>query len=387
MIDRSSTPAAPLLALTSARPPKRPASRYQTTSASARSPGSSHRKRLTAKPARTTRPLRSSPITGPSPLLQDGPPLCPAPVLSPSQFPLLGDLPCATTAGHNSATGQVALSGATGSHVPCKSQDHARATSTPDTTWPINRHPPGSSRGSKASPVSMPPKVLRRVISGSLALAFVIHTCRAHGATFPATLTTTALDRSSSGRFAASACTATAEGHQNTTPGSSISCTAPASSDLISYIQPPSTFVAHLRTTTTAQLRSHLTPALPWRRRRQTSPGACSRPSSRASVRPGSPETTASTGSSSAPVDRPHPCAPLSCMDTSSQGFAAASDECSSGAASDRVPPGACSSSLAEISAITRRTLTIERASDGLGPTRRTDLFSPYGVRSSRESR
>jgi hypothetical protein len=55
---------------------------------------------------------------------------------------------------------------------------------------------------------------LRHVISGSLALAFVIHTCRAHGATFPATLTTTALDRSSSRWFAASACTAAAEGHQ-----------------------------------------------------------------------------------------------------------------------------------------------------------------------------
>ena len=74
-------------------------------------------------------------------------------------------------------------------------------------------------------------------------------------------------------------------------------------------------------------------------------------------------------------------------MDTSSQRFAAASHECSSGTASDRVPPGACSSSLAETSAITRRTLAIARASDGLGPTRRTDLFSPYGVRSSRESR
>ena len=55
---------------------------------------------------------------------------------------------------------------------------------------------------------------LRHVISGSLALAFVIHTCRAHGATFPPTLTTTTLDRSSSGRFAASACTAAAEGHR-----------------------------------------------------------------------------------------------------------------------------------------------------------------------------
>jgi len=70
---------------------------------------------------------------------------------------------------------------------------------------------------------------LRHVISGSLALAFVIHTCRAHGATFPPTLTTTALDRSSSGWFAASACTAAAEGHQATTPDSSISCTTPHS--------------------------------------------------------------------------------------------------------------------------------------------------------------
>jgi hypothetical protein len=68
---------------------------------------------------------------------------------------------------------------------------------------------------------------LRHVISGSLALAFVIHTCRAHGTTFPVTLTTTALDRSSSRWFAASACTAAAEGHQATTPSSSISCTAP----------------------------------------------------------------------------------------------------------------------------------------------------------------
>jgi hypothetical protein len=75
--------------------------------------------------------------------------------------------------------------GTTGSHVPCKSPDHARATSTPDTTWPVSRHPPDSSRGRKESPVSMPPIIFRRVISGSLALAFVIHTCRAHGATFP----------------------------------------------------------------------------------------------------------------------------------------------------------------------------------------------------------
>jgi hypothetical protein len=89
---------------------------------------------------------------------------------------------------------------------------------------------------------------LRHVISGSLALAFVIHTCRAHGATFPPMLTTTALDRSSSGWFAASACTAAAEGHQATIAQLLHLLHSTASSDLISYIQPPSTFVAHLRT-------------------------------------------------------------------------------------------------------------------------------------------
>ena len=67
----------------------------------------------------------------------------------------------------------------------------------------------------------MPSICFRRFISGSLALAFVIHTCRAHGATFPTTLTTTALDRSSSGWFTASACTTAAEGHRPNSSGSS----------------------------------------------------------------------------------------------------------------------------------------------------------------------
>ena len=97
----------------------------------------------------------------------------------------------------------------------------------PDAAWPIGRHPPDSSRGRKESLVSTSPISFRHFISGSLSLAFLTHTCRAHGATFPTTLTTTALDRSSSGWFAASACTATAEGHQTTRPGSSISRTAP----------------------------------------------------------------------------------------------------------------------------------------------------------------
>jgi hypothetical protein len=44
----------------------------------------------------------------------------------------------------------------------------------------------------------------------------------------------------------------------------------------------------------------------------------------RASVRPGSPETAASTGSSSVPVDRPRPGGPLSCMERDSGSVTAA---------------------------------------------------------------
>jgi hypothetical protein len=90
--------------------------------------------------------------------------------------------------------------------------------------------------------------LFRHVISGSLSLAFLAHTCRAQRRDFPATLTTTALDRSSSRWFAASAYTAAAEGHQDTNARLLHLLHSTESSDLILYIQPPSTFVAHLRT-------------------------------------------------------------------------------------------------------------------------------------------
>jgi hypothetical protein len=41
---------------------------------------------------------------------------------------------------------------ATGSHVPHESQSQAHATSMPDTTWPVNRSPPGSIPGSNTHP-------------------------------------------------------------------------------------------------------------------------------------------------------------------------------------------------------------------------------------------
>ena len=140
---------------------------------------------------------------------------------------------------------------------PCRGDRFPRSMQEPE---PSSRHlhagrhlasqqaPPRLIPGLQSIPGFDVTFVFRHVISGSLSLAFLTHTCRAQRRDFPATLTTTALNRSSSRWFAASACTAAAEGHQATTPGSSISCTAPHP-DLVFYIQPPSTFVAHPRTT------------------------------------------------------------------------------------------------------------------------------------------
>ena len=141
-----------------------------------------------------TRPLRSSPITGPSTLLPDGPPLCPTSVLSPSRIRPLGVLPC--LANRRSKTTSRPSRRTTGSHLPRRSPTQARATSMPDTTWPISRLPPGSSRAKKANPVLMSSIKFRHVISGLLSFAFLGHTCRTQGATSPATLATTALYRS-----------------------------------------------------------------------------------------------------------------------------------------------------------------------------------------------
>src|SRR5271165_6506499 len=173
-----------------------------------------------------TAPRRSSPITEPSALIRDGPSLCPAPVLSSSQFLLLGVLPCTTRRRPEQRHWPGRPVGATGSHVPCKSLSQARATSTPDAIWAVNRLPPDSSRDSKAFPVSTSPQsfdtssVVRFRSPSWLTPAALI------GATFPVTLTTTTLDRSSSRWFAASACTAAAEGHRTGRSGSSISRTA-----------------------------------------------------------------------------------------------------------------------------------------------------------------
>jgi hypothetical protein len=45
----------------------------------------------------------------------------------------------------------------TSSQVPCPSPNESHATCTPDTTWPVSRHPPYSSWEGFASPVLMSP--------------------------------------------------------------------------------------------------------------------------------------------------------------------------------------------------------------------------------------
>src|SRR5207253_10502994 len=61
------------------------------------------------------------------------------------------------------------------------------ATSTPDTAWPVDRLPPGSSQAVRSGLVSMSSVgPFRRVISGLLSLAFLAHTCRAHRRDFSA---------------------------------------------------------------------------------------------------------------------------------------------------------------------------------------------------------
>ena len=93
--------------------------------------------------------------------------------------------------------------GATGSHVPYRSPDQARATSMPDTAWPTSRPPPGSSRGSGSAPVSMS--------SSRFDTSSVVHSRSPSwstpdaldGAPFSATLSTPALDRRTLRWFAA----------------------------------------------------------------------------------------------------------------------------------------------------------------------------------------
>jgi len=100
---------------------------------------------------------------------------------------------------------------ATGSHVPQQSLKQFHATSTPDTTQPVNRLLLDSSRTTIQDPVLMSPvfhfdaSSVVRLRSSHCSIPDV--SCDA----FSLTLTTPALYRSSLGRFKASSCKAALE--------------------------------------------------------------------------------------------------------------------------------------------------------------------------------
>jgi hypothetical protein len=129
--------------------------------------------------------------------------------------------------------------GTTGSPVPHRSPGQARATSMPDTAWPVGRLPPGSSQAVRSSLVSMSSVDLFDTSSVVCLRSPSWPTPAAlFGATFPATLTTTALDRSSSGRFAASPCRAAAEDHRPNGRPLHLRCSTATMSPIF-YIGPP----------------------------------------------------------------------------------------------------------------------------------------------------
>jgi hypothetical protein len=88
---------------------------------------------------RIARPLRSTAITAASSLLRDSPPPCPGPVLCLSRFLPLEELPPPRALRHGDSR-------TTGSPVPCKSLNRARALFTPDAAGAVSRSPPGLSQ-------------------------------------------------------------------------------------------------------------------------------------------------------------------------------------------------------------------------------------------------
>ena len=144
-----------------------------------------------------TQPLRSTSITEASSLLRVAPPS------APHRY--------AHSRGVTHLNFSLIIS-TTGSHVPQKSLKQRHATYTPDTDQPVNRHPLDSSRTMHQDPVSM--STVAAFDASSVVRLRSSH-CSSHDAShdaFSLTLTTTALNRSSSGLFEASPCRAAPEG-------------------------------------------------------------------------------------------------------------------------------------------------------------------------------
>jgi len=98
-----------------------------------------------------TRPLRSTRITGLHHYYETVCPRAPRRYSAPYGVRRLGNSLSSPADAGDSV-------GATGSHVPCKSPDQARAAYMPDAVWAVSRLPPDLSRDPGLAPVSTPLK-------------------------------------------------------------------------------------------------------------------------------------------------------------------------------------------------------------------------------------
>ena len=163
-----------------------------------------------------SRPLRSTPVTRASPLLRAGPPADAATVLSASGFRRTARSLLRPGAFRRQGSG-------VGIRLPtfhAEAADRTRAASMPDTAWPVNGLPPGSSRIHLTDPVLMSAAcfdtssaVRSRSPSRSPPDAF--------SCAFSPTLTTTVFSQRSLRRFDITPRRATPKGQ------TFISCTAP----------------------------------------------------------------------------------------------------------------------------------------------------------------
>ena len=161
---------------------------------------------MATKLTRMTRPLRSTRITG---LLHYYETVCP-------RAPRRYSTPCGFVRLGNSLSlpprqGEGSI-GATGSHVPCKSPDQARAAYMPDAIWAVGRLPPDLSRSPGLAPVSTPLEfVTTRHQRFALARLPDPHLTRSLPRLLPQRSPRPALNRRSLRWFEASPCRATPE--------------------------------------------------------------------------------------------------------------------------------------------------------------------------------
>ena len=158
-----------------------------------------------------TLPLSSAPITGASQLLRAGPPSAPEYGTQSLTVSAAGEAPS-----RHSDQGSSVQTHLLPFHADAADQAHV--ASTPDTAWPISRHPSGSSRDHLNAPVLMSAEDFRRFSSERLPRP----PPDASSSAFSSSLTTTVFSQRSMRSFEASPCSAAPAG-----PVSSIVHAAP----------------------------------------------------------------------------------------------------------------------------------------------------------------